>query len=58
VLSCEDATVPQSPWPAQAGALVHRDAREQDLHAVVELRNDPAVNRFMLRTHVDPEAYR
>ena len=50
--------MPQSPWPAQAGALVHRDAREQDLHAVVELRNDPAVNRFMLRTHVDPEAYR
>lgn len=50
--------MPRSPWPARAGALLLRDARAGDLEQLLVVRNDPDVNRFMLRIHVDPETFR
>ena len=50
--------MPSSPWPIRVGPLVLRDARADDLEPLLTLRNEPAVNRFMLRTHVDPETFR
>ncbi|MGI8613965.1 MAG: GNAT family N-acetyltransferase [Nocardioidaceae bacterium] len=50
--------MPTSPWPMRVGALLLRDAREDDIEPLLVVRNDPGVNRFMLRTHVDPEAFR
>ena len=47
-----------SPWPVRVGTLHLRDARAEDLDRLLALRNDPVVNRFMLRTHVDPETFR
>ncbi len=47
-----------TPWPMRVGPLLLREAREADLEALLTLRNDPAVNRFTLRTHVDPEDFR
>lgn len=38
--------------------MLLRDARADDLEPLLVLRNDPVVNRFMLRTHVDPETFR
>ena len=49
---------PASPWPLRVGPLLLRDADEADLDALLSMRNDPAANRFMLRTHVDPEVFR
>lgn len=46
-----------TPWPARSGALVLRDPRPDDAAQLVALRNDPVANRFMLRTHVDTDAY-
>jgi RimJ/RimL family protein N-acetyltransferase len=46
-----------SPWPAQSGALLLRDPQPGDAGQLVALRNNPVLNRFMLRTHVDPDAY-
>jgi RimJ/RimL family protein N-acetyltransferase len=47
-----------SPWPMRVGALDLREAREDDIEQLLSFRNDPAVNRFMLRTSVDPEKFR
>lgn len=47
-----------SPWPMRAGSLLLREARESDIEQLLSLRNDPAVNRFMLRTSVDPGTFR
>ncbi len=47
-----------SPWPMTVGTLLLREAREEDLEPMLGLRNDPEVNRFMLRTSVDPEVFR
>ena len=46
------------PWPARAGSLILRHAEARDLEPLIAIRNDPGVNRFMLRTHVDPETFR
>lgn len=46
------------PWPMRAGALLLREAREDDLGAMLVVRNDPPVNRFMIHTHVEPEDFR
>ncbi|EWT01679.1 hypothetical protein N865_15050 [Intrasporangium oryzae NRRL B-24470] len=40
------------------GSLVFREARDGDIERLLSLRNDPVVNRFMVRTHVDPEMFR
>ncbi len=50
--------MPTSPWPARVGTLLLRDARADDIEPLLAVRNDPGVNRFMLRTHVDPETFR
>ncbi|MBS45049.1 MAG: GNAT family N-acetyltransferase [Nocardioides sp.] len=47
-----------SPWPATASDLLFREATEADVEALLAFRNDPEVNRFMVRTHVDPEDLR
>lgn len=41
----------------QVGSLLLREAVEADIAPLLSLRNDPVVNRFMLRTHVDPEEF-
>ncbi|MEO7753550.1 MAG: GNAT family protein [Terracoccus sp.] len=46
-----------NPWPMHVGRLLLREAVEIDLEPMLTVRNDPAVNRFMLRTHVDPEQF-
>lgn len=38
--------------------LTLREATEADVERLLGYRNDPAVNRFMMRTSVDPEAFR
>ena len=50
--------MPTSPWPMRVGTLLLHDAREDDIEPLLAVRNDPGVNRFMLRTHVDPETFR
>ncbi len=47
-----------NPWPMSVGPLLLRDASESDLDQLLSLRNDPTVNRFMLRTQVEPEVLR
>lgn len=47
-----------SPWPMRIGPLLLREAAAADIEQVLIFRNDPAVNRFMLRTSVDPETFR
>ncbi len=42
----------------RVGDLLLREAREDDIEQMLLFRNDPAVNRFMIRTSVDPEAFR
>ncbi len=54
----EDAAVATSPWPMRVGPLLLRDATPNDIDALLSFRNDEAANRFMLRTSVDPEAFR
>jgi RimJ/RimL family protein N-acetyltransferase len=46
------------PWPMQVDGLLLRQAEPRDIDGLLEFRNDPAVTRFMLRTHVDPEVFR
>lgn len=43
-----------SPWPVERDGLLFREATEADVEVLVSFRNDPGVNRFMVRTHVDP----
>lgn len=38
--------------------LVFREAVESDVAALQSFRNDPEVNHFMVRTHVDPDVLR
>lgn len=42
----------------QAGPLQLREADAADIEHLLTFRNDPAVNRFMLRTQVDPDVFR
>lgn len=50
--------MPARPWPARSGALVLRDPRPDELDELLALRNDPAVNRWMLKTRAEPEEFR
>ena len=45
-------------WPRRTERLELRPPTEADLDAVLAWRNHPEVNRWLLRTEVDPEAYR
>lgn len=47
-----------SPWPRRSGSLVLRDATPGDVEQLMTYRNDPEVNRWMMRTSVDPEEFR
>jgi hypothetical protein len=47
------SSVSHHPWPMRVGPLVLREAGEEDIEQLLSLRNDPGVNRFMLRTSVD-----
>ena len=40
------------------GSLLLREAGPADVDRLLTFRNDPAVNRFMLHTNVDPEKFR
>ena len=51
-------TEPASPWPVRTGALLFREATEDDVEVLQSFRNDPDVNRFMVRTYVDPDEVR
>jgi len=48
----------ETPWPIRVGDLLFREAGEPDLEALLAFRNDPAVNRFMVRTQVAPDELR
>jgi RimJ/RimL family protein N-acetyltransferase len=40
------------------GPLLLREATAADIDHLLSFRNDPVVNRFMMRTSVEPEAFR
>jgi RimJ/RimL family protein N-acetyltransferase len=42
----------------RVGRLLLREAGGEDIEPLLALRNDPVVNRFMLRTSVEPERFR
>lgn len=46
------------PWPMTVGPLLLRYATADDIDQLLSWRNDPDLNRFMVRTHVDPEEFR
>ena len=45
----------QSPWPLRVDGLLFREAVEADIVVLQSFRNDPGVNRFMVRTYVEPD---
>lgn len=51
-----DDVIP-SPWPVRVDSLLLREASEADFARLLSFRNDPGVNRFMLRTSVEPEVF-
>ena len=52
------AGVISTPWPMRIGSLLLREANAADIEHLLSFRNDPQVNRFMIRTSVEPEAFR
>jgi RimJ/RimL family protein N-acetyltransferase len=48
----------RSPWPVRVDDLLLREPVADDVEALLSFRNDPAVNHFMVRTHVDPDDLR
>ena len=51
-------TMPEVAWPRTAGTLTLRPPTSDDLDQVLSWRNRPEVTRWLLRTTVDPEAFR
>ena len=47
-----------TPWPVRTDDLLFREAVAADIEALRAFRNEPAVNHFMVRTHVDPDELR
>lgn len=47
-----------TPWPLKVGSVLLREASAEDVERLLEFRNNPDVNEFMLRTHVDPDVFR
>src|SRR6478609_2266063 len=45
------------PWPVREGSLTFREAGAGDIERLLSFRNDPGVNRFMVRNHVDSEMF-
>lgn len=48
----------ERPWPMRLDGLLFREAVEADIVVLQSFRNDPGVNRFMVRTYVDPDDLR
>ena len=48
----------RSPWPLRVDDVLLREASEVDIERMLSFRNDPSVNRFMIRTSVEPETFR
>lgn len=46
-----------SPWPLPAGPLLLRYATLDDAERLLSFRNDAEVNRWTLRTHVEPQTF-
>ena len=42
----------------RVGSLLLREATAADIERLLSFRNDPVVNRFMIRTSVEPETFR
>lgn len=51
-------TNPDVTWPRQVGPLTLRPPTAADIDSVLEWRNRPEVARWLLRTTVDPVAFR
>ncbi|MEN5075258.1 GNAT family N-acetyltransferase [Isoptericola cucumis] len=51
-------TTPDVTWPRQVGPLVLRPPSSADVDQVLAWRNHPDVTRWLLRTVVDPDAFR
>ncbi|MEZ5096160.1 MAG: DNA methyltransferase [Nocardioides sp.] len=47
-----------TPWPMRIGSLVLREASAPDIERLLSFRNDAEVNRFMIRTQVEPSEFR
>ena len=47
-----------TPWPMRVGSLLLREASAADIEGLLAFRNDPEVNRFMIRTSVEPQTLR
>jgi RimJ/RimL family protein N-acetyltransferase len=45
-------------WPQRTERLLLRKVREEDVDRLLEFRNKPDVYRWLMRTVVDPEAFR
>lgn len=54
----ENAQVKTSPWPMSVESVLLRDAGSNDIEALLAFRNLPEVNRFMIRTSVEPDIFR
>jgi RimJ/RimL family protein N-acetyltransferase len=54
----DHAAVISTPWPMRIGSLLLREASAADIEQLLSFRNDPQVNRFMIRTSVEPETFR
>lgn len=50
--------MPYSPWPMTIDNVLLREATAADVETMLTFRNDPAVNRFTIRTYVEPEEFR
>jgi RimJ/RimL family protein N-acetyltransferase/catechol 2,3-dioxygenase-like lactoylglutathione lyase family enzyme len=50
--------MPTTVWPMSVGTVLLREATTTDVEVMLSFRNDPEVNRFMIRTHVDPDEFR
>ncbi|WP_462418830.1 GNAT family N-acetyltransferase [Kytococcus sp. Marseille-QA3725] len=47
-----------SPWPKTVDGVLLRDPLPADVEVIASFRNLPEVNRWMLRTHVEPDTLR
>jgi RimJ/RimL family protein N-acetyltransferase len=45
-------------WPQRTDRLLLRPVRDEDVDRLLEFRNKPEVYRWLLRTEVDPDAFR
>lgn len=51
-------TIPEVTWPRAAGPLTLRLPSDEAIDAVLRWRNRPEVTRWLLRTEVEPDAFR